>query len=274
MRSVILTIMFVLGLVGPVAADRQADLDRLAEILHVEDMIEILSEEGMQYGETLALELFDGRGDEDWQRRLSHIYTQDQMNADFRAHFDPLLSDETIAAALAFFDSPFGEKLVRLEMSARLAISDPDVNAASEARLKAMIRNNDPLLPRVREYIKVYDLIDMNVASSMNETFEFLSAMGEMGALTDDMTESAILADVWRDEPQIRADTTEWLMSYLTMSYSPLTEEEMTKNIAFGRTDAGRQFNNAMFRAFGEVYADISRKLGRAAAGYILSEDI
>ncbi|MEY8118119.1 DUF2059 domain-containing protein [Falsihalocynthiibacter sp. BN13B15] len=274
MRSVMLAIVFVLGIVGPVVAEREADLNRLSEILLVDDMIEILSDEGMQYGETLGMELFDGRGDADWERRLTAIYAQDRMKAEFRASFDPLLSDETLAAALAFFNTPFGEKLVRLEMSARLAISDPDVNAASEARLKAMIRNNDPLLPRIREYIKVYDLIDMNVASSMNETFEFLSAMGDMGALTDDMTESAILADVWQDEPQIRADTTEWLMTYLTMSYSPLSEDEMTKNIAFGRTDAGRQFNNAMFKAFGDVYAEISRKLGRAAAGYILSEDI
>ncbi|AML52800.1 DUF2059 domain-containing protein [Falsihalocynthiibacter arcticus] len=274
MRSVMLAIVFVLGIVGPVVAEREADLNRLSEILLVDDMIEILSDEGMQYGETLGMELFDGRGDADWERRLTAIYSQDRMKAEFRASFDPLLSDETLAAALAFFTTPFGEKLVRLEMSARLAISDPDVNAASEARLKAMIRNNDPLLPRIREYIKVYDLIDMNVASSMNETFEFLSAMGDMGALTDDMTESAILADVWQDEPQIRADTTEWLMTYLTMSYSPLSEDEMTKNIAFGRTDAGRQFNNAMFKAFGDVYAEISRKLGRAAAGYILSEDI
>ncbi|MEY8099126.1 DUF2059 domain-containing protein [Falsihalocynthiibacter sp. S25ZX9] len=274
MRSVMLAIVFVLGIVGPVVAERESDLNRLSEILLVDDMIEILSDEGMQYGETLGMELFDGRGDADWERRLTAIYAQDRMRAEFRASFDPLLSDETLAAALAFFNTPFGEKLVRLEMSARLVISDPDVNAASEARLKAMIRNNDPLLPRIREYIKVYDLIDMNVASSMNETFEFLSAMGDMGALTDDMTESAILADVWQDEPQIRADTTEWLMTYLTMSYSPLSEDEMTKNIAFGRTDAGRQFNNAMFKAFGDVYAEISRKLGRAAAGYILSEDI
>lgn len=228
----------------------------------------------MQYGETLSLELFDERSNADWQRRMERIYDQDSMNAKFRASFDPLLDDETLSAVLAFFDTPFGEKLVRLEMTARLAISDPDVQTASEERLEAMIRSNDPLLPRVREYIKVFDLIDMNVASSMNETFEFLAAMGAAGALTDDMTEGAILADVWQDEPAIRADTTEWLMSYLTMSYAPLSENEMTQNIAFGRTVAGRKFNNAMFKAFGDVYSEISRQLGRAAAGYILSEDI
>lgn len=274
MRSMLYSIVLVVLATGGAFADRDADLDHLADLLHVEKMIEILSEEGQEYGQSLAEEMFGARNNPQWDRRLNDIYQKSEMTVEFRSKFDPLIDEETLSALIAFFDTPFGEKLVRLEMTAREAISNPDVKDASSEVLEQMIAEDDPLLPQLRDYIDVNDLVDLNVASSMNESFAFLSAMGKAGALVGDSSESTILSDVWGDEPQIRLDTEEWLMSYLALCYAPLTSEEMERNIAFGRSEEGRIFNQALFAAFNEIYMVISTELGRGAAGVLLSEEL
>lgn len=274
MRSMLYSVVLVVFGASGAIADREADLDHLADLLHVDKMIEILAEEGQEYGQSIAEEMFGERNNPQWDRRLSDIYQTSEMIEGFRREFDPLIDEETLSALIAFFDTPFGEKLVRLEMTAREAISDPDVKDASSEVLEQMIEQDDPLLPQLRDYIDANDLIDLNVASSMNESFAFLSAMGQAGALMGDSSESSILSDVWGDEPQIRTDTEEWLMSYLALCYAPLSTEEMEKNIAFGRSDEGRVFNQALFAAFNEIYMVISSELGRSAAGVIMSEEL
>jgi hypothetical protein len=255
-------------------ADREQDLDRLAEAVALSEVFTLLSEEGQGYGVRLAEEMVFGRPSQSWTRIVAGIYEKDAMLANFRAALDPMISDETLADALAFYESPLGLKITTLEISARRAISDPDVEEASREALEVMVDQESPKLAAVRTYMSVYDVVDQNVASSLNENFAFLSALANAGAIPGDQTESALLADVWSDEEDIRAETDLWLQSFLAMAYGPLSEQEMQANIDFGRTDAGRKFNIALFQAFSETYVDISRALGGAAARQILSEDI
>ncbi|WP_380052074.1 DUF2059 domain-containing protein [Falsihalocynthiibacter sp. SS001] len=274
MRLLACAVVFVLGMVGSVSADRARDLEELADVLHIEEMVDILSDEGVRYGESLAEEMFGDQEYSEWTLELERIYEPSKMAETFREHFDPLMSDQDVTEALAFFTSPLGMKVTQLEMTARTAISDPDVQAAGEDRLLGLMDANDPIISQLEEYIRVNDLIDMNVTGSMNESYAFLSALSDAGAMAVEMTEGEILESVWGDEPQIREDTTQWLMNYLAMSYSPLDEEEIDELIEFSRTSEGQSLNRALFQAFNEVYMDISRRMGRGAARFILSEDI
>jgi hypothetical protein len=94
------------------------------------------------------------------------------------------------------------------------------------------------------------------------------------GAFPAEMTESDILSDVWAQEPEIRANTEEWIYSFLIMAYDPVAPEDIEAYIAFSETDAGRAANRAIFAAFDGMFEDISLALGRAAARYMATQEL
>ena len=82
----------------------------------------------------------------------------------------------------------------------------------------------------------------------------------------DLLTEAQILSDVWDQEPDIRATTSEWVYSFLMLAYDPVTDEELATYTAFSTTPAGKQLNTTLFAAFDGFFDGISRELGYEAA--------
>jgi hypothetical protein len=88
------------------------------------------------------------------------------------------------------------------------------------------------------------------------------------------MTEEDMLADVWGREGEVRGSTREWLYSYFALAYQPLDDAELAAYTAFWESPAGKRANAALFAAFDQVFSDISRELGRAAAVQMQGDDI
>ena len=76
-----------------------------------------------------------------------------------------------------------------------------------------------------------------------------------------------MLAEVWGQEPAIRADTVQWLLAYQTLAYEDLSDADLQAYIDLSRSDAGQAINASLFAAFDTVFNAISHDLGRAAAG-------
>ena len=83
-----------------------------------------------------------------------------------------------------------------------------------------------------------------------------------------------MLADVWSQESDIRAETEGWLYPFLALAYKPLSDADMQAYLTFSESEASRVMNAAMFAAFDEMFRDISRDLGRAAADMLSGQDI
>lgn len=83
-----------------------------------------------------------------------------------------------------------------------------------------------------------------------------------------------MLAEVWAQEPDIRAETESWLYPFLALAYKPLSDADVEAYLAFSESEAGRAMNAAMFAAFDEVFREISHDLGRAAAEMLSGRDI
>jgi hypothetical protein len=137
-----------------------------------------------------------------------------------------------------------------------------------------MAQDMDPRLALIRDFAVAGDLIEMNVAGAMNANLAFYQGMADSGGAAAEMTEEEILSDVWGQEPQVRADTEEWLFPYLVMAYEPLSDEDLEAYTAFWESAAGKRLNTALFAAFDVVFTDISRDLGRAAARQMQGDDI
>ena len=251
-------------------------VDALADAMSVREVVAIMRDEGLEYGRQIETDMFGAPAGPRWDAAVADIYAVDRVYPTFRATFDAALkdSDADIGAMLRFFTSPTGKKTLALELSARRAILDETVKDAAKLKVQEMRSEDDPRLDLEAEFIEANDLVESNVSSALNASLAFYKGLAEGGALPAEMPESELLGNVWSQEADTRAETTEWLFAFLVMAHAPLSEDEMRDYIAFSRSEAGRDLNRAMFDGFNAAFLDISHRLGVAAATYVAGQDL
>jgi hypothetical protein len=250
---------------------------RLSKTLQIGAILEVMREEGLDYGTTLEPDLFPGKGGAGWMAQVSRIYDVAAMQAQFDAALVAALAAEDAAALDAmegFFGSDRGQRILMLEIEARRALLDEATEEAAKVNLEEMDAEGDPRLALIRKFAEINDLVEMNVAGALNANLAFFKGMAEGGAFEGEMTEDQMLSNVWSQEPDIRGETEVWLYPYLALAYQPLSDDDMDAYLAFSELDAGKALNAAVFAAFDDLFTAISADLGRAAARQMQGEDI
>lgn len=264
----------VLSLAPLAARADEAQVRALAEAMQLPQILDVMQQEGLDYGDSLADSLFAGQSGSDWPARVASIYDADKMHQGVIGALVAELEGADVAPMLAFFEAEPGRTIAGLEVAARRAMMDDDVTQmAKEAAAIAMADRSDryKLLAR---FVEVNDLIEANVIGGLNGNLEFYMGLMEGGALGPDADQASILSDVWAQEPEIRQSTNEWIYSFLTLAYEPLSDPELEAYIAFSETEPGRKLNRALYVAFDHVFNQISHDLGRAAAPYVLGQQL
>jgi hypothetical protein len=259
------------------ATQPSAEVASVVSALRMPDIIAVMREEGLAYGDDLEEELFPGAGGARWTGAVQEIYDEAAMLRRFEAAFATRLSDQPQAmqAIVEFFASDRGQRILTLEIEARRALLDEAVEDAARVRVDDMRADNDPRLDVLQRFAEVNDLVEQNVSGALNANLAFYAGMVEAGAFAvADLTEDEILAQVWSQEADIRAETETWLYPFLTLAYGPLPDEDMQAYVAFSETPAAQAMNAALFVAFDAVFSEISRDLGRAAAQMLSGQDI
>ncbi|WP_136442472.1 DUF2059 domain-containing protein [Pacificoceanicola onchidii] len=249
-----------------------APVDDLMRAVQIDEMIEIMRDEGLTYGEELAFDMFGGPGGAGWQATLKRIYDAEKMSALVRSTFIASFASTDAQPLVAFFESDKGVRIVGLELEARRAMVDDDVEAAARASFAELDGSDDPRLAQVQTFITANDLIEANVTGAMNASFQFYRGLVEGGAFA--MTEQDILADVWSQEAETRVDTREWLFAFMLLAYGPLEDGTMDAYIALSESPEGRALNRALFAGFNTMYDEVSYALGLAVAQQMRGEDL
>ncbi len=247
-------------------------VDDLRAQLQVAQVIEIMRAEGLAYGASLEQELFPGQGGPGWTEAVSALYDTGRISADFDARFRAELPADRIPAMMAFFGSPLGHRIVELEVTARRALLATDVQEAAKARLHQMEADKAPRIALLQDFAQANDLIESNVAGTMNSDIAFYRGMVEGRAKGFDLTEAQILSEVGSQEDGIRKDTRDWLMPYLVLAYQPLSDADLRAYTAFSRSPAGQALNAALFDAFNAAFNRVSHDLGRSAARFLTGQ--
>ena len=251
------------------------EVQAIFDALLLPEVIDVMEREGRGHGEDLAATIFGGRSvPEDWASLVAVIYDPAHMEAEVLASLAENLAGEDTAAIRAFLEAEPGRSMTALELAAREAMMDEDVEQEAKEAAAVAVFENSSRLDLLRRYAEANDLVDTNVAGTMNTNFAYLTGLMDGGALTGRMTETDVLADIWAQEPQIRADTEEWVYSFLLKAYEPASDTDIEALIAFSETEPGQALNRAVFEAFDERFQDISRSLGLAAARYMTSDEI
>ena len=268
--SIVTTLVFATGAL----AQNLGSVDTLYRALGLPDVIEIMREEGVSYGDVMQKDLLQGRGGDRWDALVDDIYNLDQMVAIVRTRLDRELAGEDLAPMIAFFDSEIGRQIVQLEVSARRAFLETEIEDAAKDALALMIDNEDPRLDLIEDFAAAGDYIENNVLGALNSNFAFFVGLNASGDFPVEMSEEDIIADVWGQEPEIRDTTTQWLYAYLGLAYQPLSDDQLQTYIDFARTPEGRVLNQAIFSAFDEMFIVISEALGRAASQFLAGQEL
>ena len=253
---------------------QQSSASALFDVMKLGKIISVMREEGLAYGASLGDEMMPGRSIPEWPSEVARVYDQDKMIDGMRDTFVATLGDRDMGPLVVFFESDLGQDIVELEYSARVAFLDEAIEEGAIAQYQDREVEDDPMLAAVKSFVATNDYVEANVAGALNSNFAFYTGMIDGGALSSRMSESDILADVWAQEPEIRANTEEWLYSYLLMAYQPLGVEGVNAYEQIMATAEGRAMNAALFESFDQMYVAISRELGQSVAGYMLAEEL
>ncbi|MCX7565474.1 DUF2059 domain-containing protein [Sulfitobacter sp. F26169L] len=244
----------------------------LMDVLKIQELSGILHAEGVKFGATLNRDWLEGQGGPAWSQQVIRIYDPQRIAEGIRAGLEPALEGETLEAAITFFGSDLGSRIITLENAARRAMADPAVEEQAREQYAAREGSDDPRLVQINRMIDAGDLVNRNVTSALNSNYQFLRALvdGDIYVMSD----AEILEDVQAEREDITADTANWLGAFLTLAYSPLSIEELTAYADFAQTPAGKSLNAGLFAGFDPLYEDISYALGRAMALNIAAEEL
>ncbi len=281
----------LLALAAPVAAQETApqvapapeaaqdavseDVVALFEALRLPDIVDVISVEGQEDAASLAESMFQaGPPPATWTAMVADIYDPEHMEAELLASLAEELEGTDTAPMLAFFESEPGRTLIAREVETRQALSDEEAEQAAREAAAVAAADRSPRFELLTRYVEALDLVEYNVVGSLNSNYAYVSGLLDGNALGGDMTEGDVLSDLWLQEPQIRADTSEWVMAFLLQAYEPIPDGDIEALIAFSETEPGQALNRAIFEAFDERFSEISRALGLAAARYMTTEEI
>ncbi len=244
--------------------------ERLWNTMDLESLMPILRDEAVAEAEDMQADLFKRGGTGGWLDQVARIHDPDRLESLFREGLEAARENADrgrIEDALTFYRSDLGRRLVGLENSARRTMLDADAEAAAREALSAAAARDDPRVARIRRLIDEAQLIGPNVAGGMNAAMAFSEGFAEGEGFDMPMNAERMLWDTWRQEEEIRAQTTEWMESYLLLAYSPLSDADLDRYIVFAGSAGGKALSGLMFAGFDAVFRKTSYELGLAAAG-------
>ncbi|PWJ19368.1 DUF2059 domain-containing protein [Jannaschia seohaensis] len=246
----------------------------LLTVTQMGPLMRIVATEGARHGISLERALFPGKGGEGWRREVARIQAPERLTPFIHESLAEILRPGDLKKAHAFYASDLGQRIVGREVYARRQMLDGSVEAEAKQASATLLAADAPRALLIDQLIDSLDLVATNVSGGMNANFAFYRGLADGGALAERLAETDMLAMVREQEPEIRTATLSWLRAYLMMAYTPLSDEELARYVAFARTDAGKRYNAAMFEGFGRVFESTSYELGRAAARYMVATDI
>ncbi|PIE15251.1 MAG: hypothetical protein CSA68_07885 [Rhodobacterales bacterium] len=271
-RLCLVLLILPLGLAA--LAQQNPQSRALMQAMQIEQLLSLLHDEGLIYGQKLDEQLLQGRGGADWAHIVAQLYDPALIQNGFEHHFQAGLGDQPLDQMLAFYQSPLGQQIVASELSARRAFLDPETEARSRRHFAEMVQAGEDRVQLLQELVERGDLLDYNLSNTMNARYAFNLGLVQGGAFERDITQEDILRNTWQDQDRIGHDIRQWLFAYLALAYEPLSDAQLRRYIAFCNSGPGRALNRAQFEAYDAVFKQVSQALGLAAAPFLRGKQL
>lgn len=239
-------------------------IDDLSRLLMLQSTAELMQDEGMRNARTTS-EDFTGQALGQWDADgLRAVYAPDRSLALFRQAFEARLSDEDIATLVDAFGAPFAARVVGLEVTARAAISEEDIEAAAIEMVNEVMTSDRDRIAVIDQIIEVNDLIALNLDGGEVILLEFYKTLATGNVRGIDY--AVIAEEIQSQRQERRDDLIEWLRAFFVMAYSDLNDDELLQVLALYESEEAQKAIGAMFEVFNLVEIEAMRKLGDTIA--------
>lgn len=235
--------------------------DQLVEAMGIPALIAAFSAEGIENGAALDSSILNGQGGTVWAETVRRLYDPSRLEEEIRNSFAENLDEQVAIQALLFFESDIGARIIELEVQAREAMLNPELEAAAKAAPSA---NGED----ITEFLEVRNLVERNTDAAMMAQMAFFAGIAETSL------QSAPPPETDEQRAMMQAETELWLRGYYALAQSPLSADDVAVYTAFWDTEVAAALDNALFDAFGASYATLSFGLGQAAGRLLPQNDL
>ena len=261
--------LFGAALLSVWALTAQADpVDDLLETLGSDALIDVLREEFLDYGHMVGEAMLPDAGGAAWRDILKRLYDPSMMHLRVRSAMEGSFAGVNISELLKFYQSERGQRIVEAELAGRKYLLLEGAQETAEAACLEPAERAEALL----EFAQVNDLLERNVAGTLNSDLAFYRGLIEGGVF--EMQEGDVLAEVQARMPEIRVSLEAWISAYLCAALGDLPEADLAAYIAFSKTDEGAALNSAIFEGYGALSEDLSYAIGLAVSVQMFGEDL
>ena len=240
---------------------------RLVEVLQTPRLLEQLSLEAERSADDVNRDFLGGEGGPVYADTVARLNDPARLVPIIEETLAKELSEDDRKLVISFFESELGQNIIQLELSARSTIFDPAVEQAVRAHVA-----EEGVSPIVADMIVQGDLIERNVTDAMEVLRQFYLGRIAGGAL--DLPAADIESFVEANRDSVRFETQQWLEAYMTLAYSPLSDDDLQTYAEFWKTEAGSAFDRALFAAYLRVFVENSFALGQIVGRLEASDEI
>ena len=246
--------------------------EQLYQLLHLDELVDIVSEEGLADANATADAYLQGVTRGGFGASIAKIYDKNSLTSRVKAMFAKALPARSADRIIALSHTHLGREVRQREESSRRAITDPSIeDYVIELVLEAEARGKRrPQL--LRSAIKEMDWVKQNLAGAFEARFAFLEAVSQVEGLQLD--QGQIFTLMQSDQEALSKEIEEWLLGYMHMAYSPLSDDELTAYLAFQTSPEGMDLNAALFDTFNKLTTENAQKLGQFTASALSAQDL
>ena len=264
-NKIITQFFLIFFLTLPVQAIEKTEVNRLVQVLNLKDLFQELQNEGVTAGIEMLKE--EGQQSQEWISKLNEIYSSDSMQEFFRSELLKLNIFEDVENAIDFYETTFGKKLIKNELTTRRILKS-ELGKAEAKKIFNQLKYFKP--NRLKVYQKIIEenhYIEDNVSSSMNSNLAFYQGYS-LGLPSDKqrLLEAEIISKIWANEIETRKRMTEWVMSFTSYNYKDLTNNELNNLLDFSKSLPSKRLNNTINYILDKAFEDQSYRLGQAFA--------
>jgi hypothetical protein len=208
-----------------------------------------------------------------WHEAAQSVFVADAMHKSLAQTLEGRFSEEDIAAFAAFFRSPFGIQISRIERDVTVLGPESQVVARDEG-LKLVAMETPRRHAQVDEMLK---LVSAELATAM--VSESIRGMMIGMAMTErrgdiEVPWQEIDAAVQAMMPAIVADVEITQRAMMFYAYRGLSDDELEQYLEFLRTDAAQRLYAVAAYAVGEIIAERMRTFGETIATMLRRIDV
>jgi hypothetical protein len=273
-RTIFLSLITFFFLIATGHSEDKVLIERLYSTLRINEILSILSEEGISSGELMA----DGQGglspSTGWTERLEEIYSVNKMDKDLRQFFNNVANLKQVKNALDFFETSLGKKITEKEISARLLLEDQRLKSATTIFVKKLKVEQPDIIKLYEKLIDANDHLENNISGIMNSNLAFYRGFASVPKNDGDtLSEDEILRIVMNDQERIRKEVEQWLINFSSVAYESLSKSDLYRYISLSRSPGGLFLNKVINQSLEAVFESQSFNLGRTTAEFLQKDD-